>query len=50
MIQPDPNPNVALALAEDIGSCDLTAALIPKHAQAEATVISRENAVLCGTA
>lgn len=47
---PDPNPNVALALAEDIGSGDLTAALIPQAAQAEATVISREPAVLCGIA
>ena len=50
MSVPDPNPNVALALAEDIGSGDLTAALIPEAAQAEATVISRESAVLCGTA
>ena len=47
---PDPNPSVALALAEDVGSGDLTAALIPEQDQAEATVISRENAVLCGTA
>ncbi|MFZ1326647.1 MAG: carboxylating nicotinate-nucleotide diphosphorylase [Candidatus Contendobacter sp.] len=47
---PDPNPTVALALAEDIGSGDLTAALIPAQAQAEATVISRETAVLCGVA
>lgn len=47
---PDPNPTVALALAEDVGSGDLTAALIPEVALAEATVVSRENAVLCGTA
>lgn len=47
---PDPNPTVALALAEDIGGGDLTAALIPEDAQAEATVISRENAILCGAA
>ena len=47
---PDPNPTVALALAEDVGSGDLTAALIPEDAQAEATVISRENAILCGVA
>lgn len=50
MNMPDPNPTVALALAEDIGSGDLTAALIPETAEAEATVISREQAVLCGTA
>ena len=48
MTQPDPNPTVALALAEDVGAGDLTAALIPEDAQAEATVISRESAVLCG--
>ncbi|MFO1372429.1 MAG: carboxylating nicotinate-nucleotide diphosphorylase [Candidatus Competibacteraceae bacterium] len=50
MIMPDPNPTVALALAEDVGSGDLTAALIPGDAQAEATVISRETAILCGAA
>jgi len=50
MIPPDPHSTVALALAEDVGSGDLTAALIPESAQAEATVISREHAVLCGAA
>ena len=50
MTVPDPNPAVALALAEDVGSGDLTAALIPETAQAEATVISREQAILCGAA
>ena len=50
MNQPDPNPAVALALAEDVGGGDLTAALIPEEALAEATVISRENAILCGAA
>ncbi|MFU8837100.1 MAG: carboxylating nicotinate-nucleotide diphosphorylase [Thiohalomonadaceae bacterium] len=39
---------VAVALAEDLGNGDLTAALIPSDAQAQATVISREAAVLCG--
>ena len=42
------NANVALALAEDIGTGDLTAALIPASQQAKATIISRENAVICG--
>lgn len=41
---------VARALAEDVGSGDITAALIPADALAEATVICREQAVLCGTA
>ncbi len=50
MTLPDPNPAVALALAEDVGGGDLTAALIPEAAQAEAAVVSREHAVLCGTA
>lgn len=50
MIEPDPHSDVARALAEDIGSGDLTAALIPATAQAQATVISREHAVLCGSA
>ena len=42
--------NVEAALAEDIGSCDLTAQLIPAAQAARATIISRETAVLCGTA
>jgi nicotinate-nucleotide pyrophosphorylase (carboxylating) len=41
--------NVQRALQEDIGSGDLTAALIPEEIALAATVISRENAVLCGT-
>lgn len=39
---------VSLALAEDIGSGDVTAALIPAGQQAAARVISREAAILCG--
>ena len=39
---------VARALAEDIGSGDVTAALIPEQSTARATVISRETAVLSG--
>ena len=50
MTLPDPNPAVALALAEDVGGGDLTATLIPEAAQAEAAVVSRERAVLCGAA
>lgn len=40
--------NVQRALQEDIGSGDLTASLIPSGKILTATVISRENAVLCG--
>jgi len=39
---------VAAALAEDIGSGDITAALVPAAQQAEATVLCRESAVICG--
>lgn len=39
---------VSAALAEDVGSGDLTASLIPASQQAQATIISRENAVICG--
>ena len=38
------------ALAEDIGSGDITAQLIPAEAEAHGRVIVREAAVLCGTA
>lgn len=36
------------ALAEDLGSGDLTAALVPADQQASATVITRDAAVICG--
>ncbi|OGV71428.1 MAG: nicotinate-nucleotide diphosphorylase (carboxylating) [Methylophilales bacterium RIFCSPHIGHO2_02_FULL_57_10] len=42
--------NVSTALAEDIGSGDLTAQLIPAGKTARARIVSREAAVLCGTA
>ena len=35
-------------MAEDIGSGDITAQLIPEDQQAKATVITREDAVVCG--
>ena len=41
---------VGRAIAEDLGSGDLTAALIDVRTQGVARVIARENAVLCGTA
>jgi len=41
--------NVKRALQEDIGSGDLTASLIPGGKTLSAAVISREEAVLCGT-
>ncbi|MFT4520355.1 MAG: nicotinate-nucleotide pyrophosphorylase (carboxylating) [Halioglobus sp.] len=42
--------NVQAALAEDIGSGDITAALIAADANASARVITREDGVLCGSA
>ena len=42
--------NVAAALAEDVGSGDLTAQLVDPELVSRATIISREHAVLCGTA
>lgn len=41
---------VSLALQEDVGDGDLTAALIPDRHQARAALMTREDAVLCGTA
>lgn len=41
--------NAAAALAEDLGRGDLTASLIPAEKTAKAAVISREDALLCGT-
>jgi nicotinate-nucleotide pyrophosphorylase (carboxylating) len=42
--------SVRTALAEDVGSGDITAELVPAEQQTNATVISRESAVLCGMA
>ncbi|SRR5581483_12072205 len=39
---------VAQALAEDVGSGDVTAALVPANSLSHARVIAREEAVLCG--
>ncbi|MBW9256542.1 MAG: carboxylating nicotinate-nucleotide diphosphorylase [Candidatus Thiodiazotropha sp. (ex. Lucinisca nassula)] len=41
---------VSQALAEDLGSGDLTAALLPADAVTQAQIISREKAVICGIA
>ncbi len=42
--------NVRAALAEDIGSGDITAQLIPAERMAQARIITREAATICGTA
>ncbi len=40
--------NVTAALSEDVGSGDLTAQLVPDGVRSRASVIARENAILCG--
>ncbi|GAB4167933.1 MAG: carboxylating nicotinate-nucleotide diphosphorylase [Rhodocyclaceae bacterium] len=42
--------NVATALAEDVGTGDLTARLAPAGQRAHGTLVTRQDAVLCGTA
>ena len=42
------NQSVFTAMLEDIGSGDLTALLIPETNVAEATIITREDAIICG--
>ncbi|MEO6185731.1 MAG: hypothetical protein ABIP38_02960, partial [Steroidobacteraceae bacterium] len=49
-LPPDIPAQVARALAEDIGTGDVTAALVPATGIARATLITREPMVLCGTA
>ncbi|MDO9611697.1 MAG: carboxylating nicotinate-nucleotide diphosphorylase [Serpentinimonas sp.] len=54
MTVPTPPPaeqvqaDVRRALDEDVGSGDLTASLVPAERQVTATIICREDAVLCG--
>ncbi len=40
--------SVRLALAEDVGNGDLTAALVQEDQQVDAHVVARESAVICG--
>lgn len=42
------NTDVQAALAEDIGSGDLTAQLVPANTRMTAAILVRENAVICG--
>jgi nicotinate-nucleotide pyrophosphorylase len=46
----DIEETVRRALAEDVGQGDITTALVSESTHAEATVIGRQRAVLCGTA
>ena len=47
-LKTDIERSVRMALEEDIGSGDITASLIPLHQQANAYIITRENAIFCG--
>ena len=46
----DLDDQVRHALREDLGSGDLTAALVPAGQQAEAAILARQDAVICGQA
>lgn len=48
MLEKEIKNNVATALAEDVGSGDLTAQLLPAEARADAGILCREAAVVCG--
>jgi len=53
LVQTDPEQvarDVRAALAEDLGSGDISAALIPAAAHAEAHIITREAGIMCGRA
>lgn len=49
-VAPDVTDTVRRALAEDVGTGDLTARLIPETRVARGQVVTRQDAVLCGTA
>jgi nicotinate-nucleotide pyrophosphorylase (carboxylating) len=49
VLPPDLAAQVARSLAEDVGSGDVTAALVAPGTRAVATLLTREAAVLCGT-
>ncbi|MFT5483502.1 MAG: nicotinate-nucleotide pyrophosphorylase (carboxylating) [Halieaceae bacterium] len=46
--QDEISAQVSQALAEDIGTGDITAALIPEQNNSRAVVISRDSAIICG--
>lgn len=49
-LPPDLAAQVTRALAEDVGTGDVTAALIPADTLARATLVTREPMILCGSA
>ncbi|NRP94628.1 Nicotinate-nucleotide pyrophosphorylase [carboxylating] [Marinobacterium sp. xm-g-59] len=49
-LQPTIEANVRLAIEEDVSTGDITAELIPENQQAKAEIISRDQAVIAGSA
>lgn len=47
-VKPDIPHQVGTALAEDVGSGDITALLIPTENQSSATIVTREETTVCG--
>ena len=50
MLEQEIKNNVATALLEDVGSGDITAGLVPQNAEANASIVCRQRAVICGQA
>lgn len=50
LLPPGIADTVRIALAEDVGTGDVTATLVPAATRGHAHVLTREDAVLCGTA
>jgi nicotinate-nucleotide pyrophosphorylase (carboxylating) len=50
MLEQEIKNNVATALHEDVGTGDITAGLLPHNAQASASILCRQQAVICGQA
>ena len=50
MFEQEIKNNVATALHEDVGTGDITAGLLPHNARANASILCRERAVICGQA
>ena len=49
-LERDRQANVTAALAEDLGTGDITAQLVPLQSRAQAHITAKDNAVVCGTA
>ena len=50
MLEQEIKNNVANALHEDVGAGDITAGLVPQNVEANASIVCRQQAVICGQA